>query len=82
MKKNLLFILFMSLLWLSPLPATPSSPMSKDVSKIEHARKVKCLTISSTGHFEALHPKSLREIMEAFGGVEYTYTKDVKSLSL
>ncbi|MEG1952098.1 MAG: choice-of-anchor J domain-containing protein [Bacteroidales bacterium] len=82
MKKNLLFILFMSLLWLSPLPATPSSPMSKDGSKIEHARKVKCLTISSTGHFEALHPKSLREIMEAFGGVEYTYTKDVKSLSL
>lgn len=36
-------------------------------------RKIQCLVLSTTGHFELMHPLSIRQIMETYGGVEYTY---------
>lgn len=80
MKKNSLLLLLMSFLWLFQLQAGPASSEVKTNS--ENARKVRCLTVSNTQHFEVVYPRSLRSIMEAFGGVEYIYTSDVKSLTV
>lgn len=82
MKKNLLLLLMMSFLLLFQMQASPAIPQTK--ANNEHARKIRCLVISGTGHFESMHPKSLREIMEGFGNdIEYTTTgRDLSSLSV
>lgn len=45
-------------------------------------RRVNCLVLSNTGHFDNISPITLREKLSVFGGVDYTVIKDLQKLKV